>query len=275
MKLVDLDSDLWEVFCGAYGNVSEELKILMGEVDKIPPQKKLRRLETEEKDDYEIAFDNICENLWHQMSFYPATYLVLPYFVTLLEQKEKEQNSKWEISILSQIGLCLATCIPSNHIGSVEQEIMDSFQESVSIAAEKVKVFLFERTEELKKLDKNDLSMFCTAALAILGDREAAFVLTMSAWDTCYMVCAECDYCDEDISLSYGGKENIIPAESVIGKWDKVSYEDTYLWLSNVCHLLGDDKSAELLSYFYGTYTCPECENTGIVMDFMKNYCFG
>lgn len=274
MNLVDLNSDLWEIFRGAYGNVSEELKILMGEVNEIPNQVKIRRLDTEEKGDYEIAFDNLCENLYHQMSFYLATYLVLPYFVTLLEQKEKEKDRKWEISILTEMGVCLATYISCNHTGSVEQDIMDSFEESISIAAEKVKVFFSERFEELKRLDENELSLFCIAALAILGDRETAFILIMSNFDSCYMVCGECDDCEEEIELSSGGKEEIIPAESVIGKWNKMSYDDTYLWLSNVLHLLGDDKSAEALSYFYGTYTCPECGKTSMVMDSMKRYYF-
>ena len=77
LVLVPLDSELWEIYRGAYGNVSREVAILMGE-PILEPQKKLRRLDMEEKEDYRIAFDNLSENLMHQMSFYEAAWLVMP-----------------------------------------------------------------------------------------------------------------------------------------------------------------------------------------------------
>ena len=52
---------------------------------------KLRRLDPEEKDDFRIAFDNLFENLCHQMSFYYATYLVLPYLVNLSGYRHPQQ----------------------------------------------------------------------------------------------------------------------------------------------------------------------------------------
>ena len=52
---------------------------------------KLLRLDPEEKDDFRIAFDNLFENLFHQMSFYYATYLVLPYLVNLSGYRHPQQ----------------------------------------------------------------------------------------------------------------------------------------------------------------------------------------
>ena len=52
MNLVPYDSELWSLYPGAYGNVCEEIKIVMGDIKDIPPQSKLRRLDLEEKDDY-------------------------------------------------------------------------------------------------------------------------------------------------------------------------------------------------------------------------------
>lgn len=182
IKLVDLNSELWETFCGAYGNVSKEVEILMGE-PITEPQEKLRRLDSEEKEDYRIAFDNLCENLSHQMSFYEATYLALPYLVQLLERNSKSGSFEWKLTMISELGLCLATDFPE-------------------------------------------------------------------------------------------AKEVIIPAESVIGKWDGSSYEDTWLWLSTMLDQLGAEEELEILSYYYGTYTCPDCGNQKKVMDFMKGYYF-
>lgn len=49
IKLLPFDSELWEEYRGAYGNVCEEVKILMGDIKDIPTQYKLRRLDFDEK----------------------------------------------------------------------------------------------------------------------------------------------------------------------------------------------------------------------------------
>ncbi len=63
--------------------------------------------------------------------------------------------------------------------------------------------------------------------------------------------------------------KNIEPAESVIGKWDGKSYDNTYLWFSNLVHSLGVEDEWKI-SYYYGTYTCPECGNKGPLNEWMK-----
>lgn len=112
MRLTEFSSGLWEEYRGAYGSVRREVEILMDGTTAPPPQQKLRRLDTEEKDDYRIAFDNLCEGLSHQMSFYSATYLVLPYMAKLLEEKEAAGDFQWQVLILSEMGVCLATDVP-------------------------------------------------------------------------------------------------------------------------------------------------------------------
>ena len=88
MDFIPYDSELWEQYPGAYGNVCEEVKIVMGDVMDVPSQSKIRGLDLENKDDYEIAYDNLWQNLWHQMDFYEAMYIVMPYIAKLLEQNE-------------------------------------------------------------------------------------------------------------------------------------------------------------------------------------------
>ena len=56
----------------------------------------------------------------------------------------------------------------------------------------------------------------------------------------------------------------------MLGKWDGKSYEDTYLWFSNLAHELGVEDEWKI-PYYYGTYTCPECGSRGILMDWMKD----
>lgn len=278
--LVPLDSELWEKFCGAYGNVSREVGILMGE-PILEPQKKLRRLDMEEKEDYRIAFDNLSENLAHQMSFYEATWLVIPYVVSLLEQKAADNDFEQQFYLIMEMGIWLTTDIPYNHMESIEdKEILDNYNKSVRRLQEIVKDFLKLHLEEIRQKDEQEKIVFLTGVLAILGDREAAFALASSMWDTsdptAYMWCDECEDCNEDIEFSDSDEcEEIIPAPSVLGKWDGKSLEDTYLWFSNLLAMAGADREVKLLSYYYGTYECPECGNKKQVMELVKNYYFG
>lgn len=275
INLVALDSKLWEIFRGAYGNVSKEVAILMGEPIR-EKQEKLRRLDPEEKEDYRIAFDNLCENLYHQMSFYTATYLVLPYLVTLFERDNEFSSFEWKLTMISELGGCLATDFPGNHKEQLtDKSILEAYEASILKLQELTKQFLEQYEENIKRLDFNERSMLVTAVLAIFGERETAFILTMSYWDTCCMFCDNCEYCEEDLALSEEeAKETIVPAEAVIGEWDGSSYEDSWLWISNVLNQLGAQEELEILSYYYGTYTCPECGKKESVLEFMKAYYF-
>lgn len=277
MKLIHFDSYLWDDYTGAYGNVKDDVALLMGKEEDVPEQFRIQRLYREEKTNYEIVFENLCENLWHQLSFYYATYLVLPYLVTLLERKEAEQDFIWQFRFISEMGSFLAMDIPSNHNPSkaIDAEVLENYYEAVFILQEKTKIFIEKYTEEIKQCEPNNLSYFCVAVLAILGDREAAFILTNLMFDLCYVICKNCKDCNEEINaISDGDIKEIVPAESVIGKWDGTSYQDTYLWFSNLLYKLGDYTSLNALSYYYGTYTCPKCGEKDLVMDLVKNYYF-
>lgn len=268
MHLTDLSSPLWEAYRGAYGSVRREMEILMAGPEAAPPQVKLRRLDPAEKDGYRVAFDNLCEELSHQMSFYEASYLVLPWMVALLEQKEAEGDLPWQVLILSEMGLCLAADVPWNHNGNeVPREILDSYQESVTILGEKAKQLLFQRTEDLRRLDRDTLSLFCTGLPGLLGDRRMAFALVMGYWETCYVQCGSCGYLDEELELSDPvQRKKIKPAKRrAWQRWDRKRCDDTYLWYGSALHLLGARELEEKLAFYCGTYTCPLCGARGPV----------
>lgn len=274
-ELVNLNSELWEIYGGAYGNVREEVAILMGG-PITERQEKLRRLDLEEKGDYRIAFDNLCENLFHQMSFYKATYLALPYLVRLLERDSKDRDFGWKLTMISEMGICLATDIPGNHRESaIDKNVLNSYEASLLTFQELTKQFLEHHEDEIRKLDFYKRSMLITAVLAIFGERETAFILTMSGWDTFYMLCDSCEYCEEELAFSEEtAREVIVPVEIVTDGWDGSFYEDGWLWISNMLSRLGAQEELEILSYYYGTYTCPECGAEKKVLDFMKCYLF-
>lgn len=272
----EFPSGLWEQYRGAYGDVREDVAFLFCPEELIPETPKLRRLDREEKSDYEIIFDNLCENLTHQLSFYDATCLAMPYLVLLLEKKRQAGDYEWQKKILSAAGDVLATDIPycgGSAKAGLPEAVTESYEKSVELLTEMTKEFLKENMERLKGEDPGWLQYFCTDLLAILGDREAAFQMLIGAWEQCPVACPECGYFDEEMEADgFYDKEQlkkITPAESVIGQWDKESYDDTYVWFSNLVHDLGAE-DAWKASYYYGTYTCPECGSKGILLDWMK-----
>ena len=276
LKPVEFTSELWEKYTGAYGDVREDVAFLFCPEELVPDTDKLRRLDMEEKSNYEIIFDNLSQNLLHQLSLYDATYLTMPYLILLLEQKRRENDFNWEMKIISLAGDMLTTDIPyygGGNQAEMPEEVMESYRLSVELLKEMTKDFLDRNMDRLKEQESDWLQYFCTDILAILGDREAAFQILMGYWEQCPVTCPNCGYYDDDMEADgFHDKtqlEKIKPAESVIGKWDGKSYDDTYLWFSNLAHTLKIYEEWKV-AYYYGTYTCPECGSKGILMEWMK-----
>ncbi len=277
LKPVEFASKKWEQYQGAYGDVREDVAFLFCPEELIPETDKLRRLDREEKSDYEIIFDNLCENLTHQLSRYDALYLAMPYLVLLLERRRRRQDYEWEKKIITETGAMLSTdssCCYGSDV-RLPDEIRKSYDLSVELFREMTRDFLARNMERLKEEDPGWLQYFCTSLMAILGDREAAYMLFLGAWEQFPVGCPDCGAYDEmEIDGPEDGEQlrelnRIEPAESVIGKWDGKSYEDTYVWFSNLAHELGAE-DAWKIAYYYGTYTCPECGSRGILVEWMK-----
>ena len=91
IKLEDLNSDQWEKHSGAYGNMSN----LMSDFMKDPDDKELQ--------------ESVYQSINHQMTFYSAVYLVMPYLVKLLEQKILSGDIEWAEYCLFNVGMTFAS----------------------------------------------------------------------------------------------------------------------------------------------------------------------
>ncbi len=269
--LVELDSPLWESYRGAYGNVSEYLVALTGEREAAPETFKLRRLEKIPKTNYEIAFDNLCENLWHQMSFYPATWLALPYLARLMEGWEKEEDVEWMVQGILAAGSCLATDVYGDRSG--EDDVQESYENAILQIRAMTIDFLAGHMDAIQAEDLQQRREFAIAAAAILGEKKLAFMLIMSGMESCYIVCPNCENCDEEIEFGYfDPSERIEKTKAPSGRWDGKSLEDVKSWLFNLFELLDDTEIMERLCYYFGTYICPECGERTPVFTGMEEY---
>ena len=293
LKLVPLDSYLWETFEGAYGNVVNDVKLLTGEEKELDDwdialleRRQSRQGREEDASDIEkIALENLFESISHQMTFYPAIYLVMPYLVKLLEKRRAENDFDGQLSLMTDMGLLVAIsnldC--DRDEDGIDNEILENFNLSILKLQEITKRFLEQNLDRLKQMDGDSYYKipFLTSVLGILGnDRKASAVMFMSMWENCYMLCPECEDCNEDIEFESmdelkEASEGIVPAESVIGQWDGTSLDNTYGWFSNLLSMAGEDMHAEFMSYYYGTYECLECGKKNQVMEFMKEYYYG
>lgn len=71
--------------------------------------------------------ENIFECMTHQMSFYSATYVVLPYMVELLEQVMEEGDVEHAFTLIFHLGVCLATDIPVNQYEKIDSPILEDY----------------------------------------------------------------------------------------------------------------------------------------------------
>ncbi|MCI9106429.1 MAG: hypothetical protein HFG57_10830 [Lachnospiraceae bacterium] len=269
--LQKFDSILWEVYRGAYGDVREYLVILMGEREDAPETFKLRRLDNALKTNYELAFDNLCENLWHQMSFYHATWLAVPYLARLMKDWEKENDIKWLFQGILAAGNCLATDVYGDRPG--ENYVQESYENAILQIRDITIDFLAGHMDYVREKHISWRRGFAFAVTAILGENRLAFMLTMSELESCYIVCPGCENCDEEIEFGYfDPSKRIEKAEIPAKKWDGESLSDIKSWLYNLFALLDDTEGMERLLYYFGTYVCPECGERTSVFTGMAEY---
>lgn len=269
--LQEFDSILWEAYRGAYGNVGEYLVILMGEREEAPETFKLRRLDKTPKTNYEMAFDNLCESLWHQMSFYPATWLALPYLARLMEGWEKDKDEEWLFQGILAVGSCLATDVYGDR--PEEAWVQESYENAILQIRDMTIDFLAEHMDCVREKDISWRRGFAFAVTAILGEKRLAYMLIMSTLESCYIVCPGCENCDEEIEFGYfDPSQRIEKAEAPTEKWDGESLADAKLWLFNLFALLGDEEGMGRLCYYFGTYICPECGEKTSVFTGMEGY---
>ena len=270
---VEFNSEFWSIYGGAYGDVLEDVAFLFCREDLIPETTKIRRLDFEEKGYYEIIFDNLWENLTHQLSMYPEIYLAVPYLVMLLEKKKREGKADWEFKIISVLGDILATDIIAcggGQQGELPEQVWESYQKSVKRLQKMTKEYLVRNKEALK----NKGIYFAIEILSILADPEAAYEMLIGSFEQLIVECPNCEYYDDSMEIDGIEDEKLLseiiePAEAVTGNWDWQDFSDTYVWFSHLAQIV-DEKEAWKVKYYYGTYTCPECGSKGVLIEWMK-----
>lgn len=179
MNPVSYDSDLWNQLKGAYGNVCDDVRILYEEKEDIEMPMRLNRMDKTKKTAYRVTFDNLCENLSHQLDFYEATYLVIPYMAKLLEKKMQKNDAEWQILIISGIGLSLISDTRKNRTKTADKEIIRNYKKSLRYFKRLVKRCCKKNRKYIKKLDFDEKSQFVTAVSAVLGNRRIPLLMIM------------------------------------------------------------------------------------------------
>lgn len=280
MTLTPLDSPLWEVYRGAYGSVQEEIAILAGPEKDAPEVGRLRRLDTAAKSDFRIAFDNLCENLSHQMTFYEANYLALPYLAKLLSRKIAEKDFQWQVTIFSEIGCCLAADIPDQRSRAFEAamppEILASYRAAEQRLQDYAKNFILNNLAEIAGLPEYDREFLLVGLLGIFGSHVLASVLILSDDNNCGLACPKCEFYDEETYLDdpqFQAAVETPPTEP----WDGQSFDRPQVWLPALLTKLGGSEklNPEFLPYYFGNFTCPECGHQATLLEFAQNCYFG
>lgn len=205
------------------------------------------------------------------MSFYPASWLVLPYLARLMEGWEKEKDQEWIFQGILAAGSCLATDVYGGRPG--ENDIYESYQNAIRQIRVMTIDFLAGCLDYVREKSVHSKREFAAAVTAILGERKLAYILFLSYFESCYIVCPDCENCDEEIEFGYfKPSERIEETKMPSGKWDGESLEDVKLWLFNLFGLLGDKEGEERLRYYFGTYVCPECGKKVSVLTGMEEY---
>lgn len=226
-------------------------------------------LEDENRDEIEIIF----ESLTHQMSFYSATYIVLPHMVRLLEQMIEKGDFVYGANLILNLGVCLATDIFENNFKETNIHIIENYNAAVQKLVGLTKRYINMYIDEIHKMNEEQKHMLFTGVLSILGERKAVFVLMILGWniEEIGLMCdKECGYLEEYFVPF--DNNIIIPTKYGVEKWDGKSYDDAFVWSSAIADMLEDKYAVEVLKYLYGDFTCPKCGKTKKVIDFVIPY---
>lgn len=127
IRLVPLDSELWEKLPGAYGSMAEDIAALAAEPDS------------------EKLAENVYLGMNHQMSFYPAVYIALPHLAQLLDRQIEAGKVEWAEYCLFNIAMTIASDNRKARVfepGTViPAEVKESYRLCVKELKKKAKAF--------------------------------------------------------------------------------------------------------------------------------------
>lgn len=249
--MVGFDSELWESLTGEYGNVKEYVEILMGKKEP-KPFKKLNLFKQNEEDNYNIAFDNLCENLWHRMKFHSAIYIVLPYFCELM--KRKSDDEEWVFKLFQSAGLAVSTDInkPEDNISAgILKEYRDAKDEILQLGLK----LITENIEFLKRKNDFDRIEIYTGVLALVGHPKRAYTFIMNMpWEKAKV---ECPYCKHEMEVEL--KDVVLT--------DYAQNFDRIKMSLKIMEMLEDCKFKNRFKKFYECIKCEKCGKEILIIE--------
>ena len=112
--------------------------------------------------------------------------------------------------------------------------------------------------------------------LGVFGNHALASILILSDDNNCGLACPNCDFYDEESYLDdpdFQAAIETLPTEP----WDGQSFDQPQVWLPALLAKLGGSEklNPELLPYYFGNFTCPECGHQAPLLEFAQNCYFG
>ena len=99
------------------------------------------------------------------------------------------------------VGSCLATDVFGDR--PEEDDVRESYENAILQIRDMTTDFLAGHMDVVREKHISLRRGFAFAVTAILGERRLAFLLAMSGLESCYIVCPDCENCDEEIEFGY------------------------------------------------------------------------
>ncbi|MCH5272385.1 MAG: hypothetical protein J1E35_01805 [Lachnospiraceae bacterium] len=125
----------------------------------------------EHPEDKKLA-ESVYEGINHQMSFYSAIYLVMPYLVKLLEQKISSGDTEWAEYCLFNIGMTIASDNWITRRGYKKEKVPDDLKKNYKLCLKKVRkiagYFYKENKSKLKHKEESSIAKLAFKGFRIL-----------------------------------------------------------------------------------------------------------
>jgi len=121
LKCEPIGSGLWEKHKGAFGNMSGEMEILLSDPDN------------------EKNTEEVYQGINHQMSFYPAAYIVMPHLAELLDHQISEGKIEWAEYCLFNAAMTIASDNKRGRIINKEEEATPDVMKNYRLSVRRIK----------------------------------------------------------------------------------------------------------------------------------------
>lgn len=220
---------------------------------------------TDDFDKIAVLMGELISNVNHQCDFYSSTMVVMSCLAKFVEQRSADL--KYCLTIISYFSGFY--CWEEDII--VDVAIKQCYDEGILYIRNHLLLLLEKNHKEVIAFSENNIELSLCAYFALLDTssygKDMARALACGNFDELSIMCTNCNFADETLSLN----DESFQQPNICEKWDGRNFSNSSVWIKNIYQGVIDNEIIRWTMIISGVFICPVCEQEQ--HDKRKNYC--